>query len=251
MKQPTIVIEGRNPISGSVRISGAKNAALPELAAVALSSEPFSFANIPQVEDIKVIYQALLGNRRRRPIRRQPGPDPHRRMPRGRRPHRNRPNDPRLDPASRPAVGPERLRQGFFSRRLFDRRAEDQLSPRWPRTDGRSHRNRRGVHRRPQRPAPGHRIRLPQQDGHRDGKPVDGRHPRRGDQRIAQLRPGTGNRRSRRSSPQDGGGDSGKGDRNSRNHGQEIACRRRSRRDPRPDRGGNVSSSPEAFPETP
>ena len=61
MKQPTIVIDGRNPISGSVRISGAKNAALPELAAVALSSEPFSFANIPQVEDIKVIYQALLG----------------------------------------------------------------------------------------------------------------------------------------------------------------------------------------------
>ena len=61
MKQPTIVIEGRKPISGSVRVSGAKNAALPELAAVALSSEPFAFANIPQVEDIKVIYQALRG----------------------------------------------------------------------------------------------------------------------------------------------------------------------------------------------
>jgi UDP-N-acetylglucosamine 1-carboxyvinyltransferase len=61
MRQPTIVIQGRNPLSGSVRISGAKNAALPELAAVALSSAPFSFRNVPRVEDIKVIYRALRG----------------------------------------------------------------------------------------------------------------------------------------------------------------------------------------------
>lgn len=44
---------------GRVAISGAKNAALPELAAVCLSAETIEFQNVPLVEDIKVMFAAL------------------------------------------------------------------------------------------------------------------------------------------------------------------------------------------------
>jgi UDP-N-acetylglucosamine 1-carboxyvinyltransferase len=54
-----IVINGKYNLIGRVRISGAKNAALPELAATILSSKPFEFQNVPVVEDIKVMLKAL------------------------------------------------------------------------------------------------------------------------------------------------------------------------------------------------
>jgi UDP-N-acetylglucosamine 1-carboxyvinyltransferase len=54
-----ISIQGGRPLAGSVVISGAKNAALPELAAVCLSSETIDFCNMPLVEDIKVMFAAL------------------------------------------------------------------------------------------------------------------------------------------------------------------------------------------------
>jgi UDP-N-acetylglucosamine 1-carboxyvinyltransferase len=59
MQQPKISIRGGRPLSGIVSISGAKNAALPELAAVCLSAETIQFENVPQVEDIKVMFAAL------------------------------------------------------------------------------------------------------------------------------------------------------------------------------------------------
>lgn len=54
-----ILIKGKKPLSGTVRVSGAKNAALPELAAVLLSSGDFEFSGVPRVEDIKVMFKAL------------------------------------------------------------------------------------------------------------------------------------------------------------------------------------------------
>jgi len=54
-----IVINGRRRLSGTVKISGAKNAALPELAAAILSSDEFEFCGVPEVEDIKVMFEAL------------------------------------------------------------------------------------------------------------------------------------------------------------------------------------------------
>ena len=54
-----ILIKGGKPLSGNVKISGAKNAALPELAAVLLSSGDFEFSGVPRVEDIKVMFKAL------------------------------------------------------------------------------------------------------------------------------------------------------------------------------------------------
>ncbi len=46
------VIRGGNPLLGTVRISGAKNAALPAMAASLLTEEPVILENIPQVRDI-------------------------------------------------------------------------------------------------------------------------------------------------------------------------------------------------------
>jgi len=41
------------PLVGSVRISGAKNAALPAMAAAILTDEPVILENIPDVRDIQ------------------------------------------------------------------------------------------------------------------------------------------------------------------------------------------------------
>lgn len=54
-----IIINGQRRLSGRVRAAGAKNAALPELAAILLSNAPFDFQDVPRVEDIKVMFHAL------------------------------------------------------------------------------------------------------------------------------------------------------------------------------------------------
>lgn len=59
MKKLKIVINGNKKLCGSVRVSGAKNAALPELAATILSAQESRFYNVPRVEDIKIMYNAL------------------------------------------------------------------------------------------------------------------------------------------------------------------------------------------------
>jgi UDP-N-acetylglucosamine 1-carboxyvinyltransferase len=59
MQNIIISIQGSRPLTGAVDVSGAKNAALPELAAVCLSSEPIDFSNVPLVEDIRVMFAAL------------------------------------------------------------------------------------------------------------------------------------------------------------------------------------------------
>src|ERR1700737_333728 len=47
------VIRGGNPLLGTIRVSGAKNAALPAMAAAMLTEEPVILENIPQVRDIE------------------------------------------------------------------------------------------------------------------------------------------------------------------------------------------------------
>ncbi len=47
-----LVIEGGYPLAGGVRISGAKNAALPILTAAILSAEPLRVENVPQLRDV-------------------------------------------------------------------------------------------------------------------------------------------------------------------------------------------------------
>src|SRR5438874_5234463 len=53
------VIRGRNPLLGTVRISGAKNAALPAMAAALLTEEPVTLENIPEVRDIETTRKLL------------------------------------------------------------------------------------------------------------------------------------------------------------------------------------------------
>ena len=55
-----LVIEGGTPLSGEVRVSGAKNAALPILCASLLTAEPLELSNVPQLNDVRTM-QHLLG----------------------------------------------------------------------------------------------------------------------------------------------------------------------------------------------
>ncbi len=52
-------IEGGKQLSGSVTISGAKNAALPIIAATLLSDKPITLTNLPNVVDIRTLLKLL------------------------------------------------------------------------------------------------------------------------------------------------------------------------------------------------
>ncbi|HEY1679219.1 MAG TPA: UDP-N-acetylglucosamine 1-carboxyvinyltransferase [Candidatus Sulfotelmatobacter sp.] len=53
------VIRGGEPLLGTIRVSGAKNAALPCMAAALLTDEPVVLENIPQVRDIQTTRNLL------------------------------------------------------------------------------------------------------------------------------------------------------------------------------------------------
>src|SRR5579859_6777188 len=53
------VIRGGNRLAGTIRVSGAKNAALPAMAAAILTDEPIVLENIPQVRDIETTRKLL------------------------------------------------------------------------------------------------------------------------------------------------------------------------------------------------
>src|SRR3982750_4855136 len=52
-------IEGGRQLNGTVRISGAKNAALKLLAAATLTGERCRFTNVPEIEDVRVMAATL------------------------------------------------------------------------------------------------------------------------------------------------------------------------------------------------
>lgn len=56
-----LIITGGNPLSGEIRISGAKNAALPILISALVASKPVTISNIPHLHDITTTME-LLGN---------------------------------------------------------------------------------------------------------------------------------------------------------------------------------------------
>ena len=55
-----LVIRGGNPLLGTVRISGAKNSALPCMAAAILTEDEIVLENIPQVRDIETERRLLV-----------------------------------------------------------------------------------------------------------------------------------------------------------------------------------------------
>jgi UDP-N-acetylglucosamine 1-carboxyvinyltransferase len=61
-------IHGGAPLSGEIRVAGAKNAALPALAAALLSEAPVRVSNLPELNDVGTMIQLLerMGVRARR-----------------------------------------------------------------------------------------------------------------------------------------------------------------------------------------
>lgn len=55
-----LIIKGNTPLIGEIKISGAKNAALPILAATLLCPHPIQISNIPHLQDVTTIV-SLLG----------------------------------------------------------------------------------------------------------------------------------------------------------------------------------------------
>lgn len=54
-----LVIKGNGPLDGELRISGAKNAALPILAATLLADEPVTIGNLPHLHDVTTMIELL------------------------------------------------------------------------------------------------------------------------------------------------------------------------------------------------
>src|SRR5215510_10369721 len=54
-----LLIEGGRPLEGEVRVSGAKNAALPILCAALLTREPLVLSNVPQLKDVQTMRSLL------------------------------------------------------------------------------------------------------------------------------------------------------------------------------------------------
>src|SRR5688500_10469522 len=54
-----IIIKGGVPLEGTVEISGAKNAALPIMAAALLSDEPLELSNVPDLADVASMQRLL------------------------------------------------------------------------------------------------------------------------------------------------------------------------------------------------
>ncbi len=55
----SLIIQGGKPLSGELRISGAKNAALPILAATLLTDETVTIGNLPHLNDITTMIKLL------------------------------------------------------------------------------------------------------------------------------------------------------------------------------------------------
>ncbi|MFZ3220031.1 MAG: UDP-N-acetylglucosamine 1-carboxyvinyltransferase, partial [Rhodoferax sp.] len=54
-----LLIRGGRQLQGEVLISGAKNAALPELCATLLSAEPVTLRNVPRLQDVSTMLKLI------------------------------------------------------------------------------------------------------------------------------------------------------------------------------------------------
>ena len=55
----TFVVDGGQPLSGSIRPAGNKNAALPALCAAVLTSDPVTLENVPRIRDVETLIEIL------------------------------------------------------------------------------------------------------------------------------------------------------------------------------------------------
>src|SRR3981081_368093 len=69
-----LLIRGGRQLKGEITISGAKNAALPELCAALLTPEPVTLVNVPSLQDVSTTLR-LLRNMGAKAERRASAPD--------------------------------------------------------------------------------------------------------------------------------------------------------------------------------
>src|SRR2546422_11372556 len=53
------LVNGGVPLEGTIKVSGAKNAALKMLAAATLTGERCRFSNVPEIEDVRAMAETL------------------------------------------------------------------------------------------------------------------------------------------------------------------------------------------------
>jgi UDP-N-acetylglucosamine 1-carboxyvinyltransferase len=145
-----LTIRGGVPLAGEVRVSGAKNAALPILCAALLTDEPLALSNVPRLRDVATML-ALL----ERMGVAAASTTTASRWPRGARQPSARPPTTWSRPcAPRSCAGPLLARFGEARVSLpggcaIGSRPVDQHI-KGPAGDGRAHRDRARLHRRPQ-----------------------------------------------------------------------------------------------------
>ena len=54
-----LLVRGGKPLQGTIEISGAKNAALPEMCATLLTAEPVKLTNVPRLHDVRTMRHLL------------------------------------------------------------------------------------------------------------------------------------------------------------------------------------------------
>ena len=54
-----LIIRGGHALNGEIEISGAKNAALPELCAALLTDQPVVLRNVPQLQDVSTMLKLI------------------------------------------------------------------------------------------------------------------------------------------------------------------------------------------------
>ena len=121
-------IQGGRRLEGTVQISGAKNAALPAMAAALLTSEPVTLQNIPHVRDI-ITMAKLLAHMRCRVESPDLPPSEFiiqaETVSHARSAVRTGEDDARVGADAGAARRAIRICEGFSSRRLRDRSAAD------------------------------------------------------------------------------------------------------------------------------
>ncbi|HJU50514.1 MAG TPA: UDP-N-acetylglucosamine 1-carboxyvinyltransferase, partial [Pseudogulbenkiania sp.] len=56
-----LLIRGNGPLNGEIRVSGAKNAALPILCASLLTADTLKLSNVPMLRDVSTTQKLLQG----------------------------------------------------------------------------------------------------------------------------------------------------------------------------------------------
>ncbi len=193
-----LVIDGGRPLAGEVRISGAKNAALPILCSALLTADPLVLTNVPRLNDVRTM-QTLLAQMG---VKIDAGTSEKVALDAGRIDWPLAPYElVKTMRASILALGPLVARCGearvSLPGRLRDRAAPRRSARQGPRRDGRRDRPGARLHQCARASPQGSALRLRCRHGHRHREPDDGGNARRRHDGPRERRARAGSRRPR------------------------------------------------------